>query len=116
MASLPYSLTTTERLVFGYLQGWCNYGLFCMRVGAYGKAEECLTRAVAVDERHQHAVTAMVCLCLYLGQQGDVLYLDKAEVLGHQLNDACTSTALPWALLSLLYRGQGAVTQRAIGT
>lgn len=96
-----------------------------MRVGAHGKAHTALQEALSLDPNHSTAAAALLCLSLAQGLQVqevstpheghpvtavDPAALECAEVLGHSLKDrqAAAGGVVPWALLALLYRSQGA--------
>lgn len=90
------------------LQAWCDYACFCLRRGALGKAEECLHRALALEQKHAPSLSALACLSLQRGLHGVHGAWEAAEAAAHALKEADARDARSWALLGLAYKLQGA--------
>lgn len=85
-----------------------------MRTNACTRAEAAFREALSMEQQHCPAMAALMCLGLSTAQGHnncsgpDTAALEWSEVLGHLLKDVCKAySALPWALLALLYRLQG---------
>jgi hypothetical protein len=96
------------------LQAFYQYGAFCLRTGARSQADTCLRQALSLDNRHLGGLQALLFLSLHWLQSGEEESTEKAEVLGHSLKDLDHSSALSWALLTMVYRAGGEGNQEHI--
>lgn len=91
-----------------YPQVWYEYGTYCLRRGARGRAEQCFREALSLEPCHRASLLALLGCSVAEGRATDPSYLEAAEAAAHRLLEVVGSDSLePWAALALVYKAFG---------
>ncbi|KAG2496263.1 hypothetical protein HYH03_005496 [Edaphochlamys debaryana] len=89
-------------------QVWYEYGTFCLRRGARGRAEQCFRESLSLAPEHRPALLALLGCSVAEGRATDPAYLEAAEAAAHRLLEVAGAEALEsWAALALVYKAFG---------
>ncbi|EFJ48577.1 hypothetical protein VOLCADRAFT_104635 [Volvox carteri f. nagariensis] len=89
-------------------QVWYEYGTYCLRRGARGRAEQSFRESLSLDPTHRPALLALLGCSVAEGRATDPAYLEAAEAAAHRLMEVSGQPTLEhWAAMALVYKAYG---------